>query len=86
MLDTMSVENVNTWISGGGLVGVLTSLNWCRMKIKQQCDIINSMKEKCEKKHDIVDSKFNTVIGKMESINLRLEKAVTLLEERTAHG
>jgi len=41
MLETMSIDNINSWISGGGFVGVIASLAyntvWCKMKLKSQC-------------------------------------------------
>jgi esterase/lipase len=50
MFETVSIGNVNSWISGGSLTGVLVSLTWCRLKIRTQCKTITAMSEAMKKK------------------------------------
>jgi hypothetical protein len=56
-IEGASVDNLNTWISGGGFLGILTSTIWCRVKIKQQCSVITELKQEMKTKADDEDLK-----------------------------
>jgi hypothetical protein len=52
LFDTVGIDNVNSWISGGGFLGVLSQSIWCRIKIKSQCATIADLKKEIKDKAD----------------------------------
>jgi polyhydroxyalkanoate synthesis regulator phasin len=46
-------------------------------------DLVKEIKIEQKEKHDKIDEKFETVTYELQTINIRLERVVTLLEERT---
>lgn len=64
---------------------ILLLIGWLAMKV-------NSLEKKeaerritCDRRHFDVDKKYNRVLDMLTATNLKLERAVTLLEERTVH-
>jgi hypothetical protein len=57
MFENASIDNINSWISGGGGLVFLSSLLWCRLKIRAQCDTISELKKEMKLKADDEDFK-----------------------------
>jgi len=80
MFETVAVDNVNSWISGGSALGVLTSLNWCRIKIKSQCAIITELKKEMKSKVD--EKTFDKFDRKNDSAHGRIFDQINTLPAR----
>jgi hypothetical protein len=80
LIEGAAVDNVNSWISGGGFLGVLASTIWCRIKVKQQCDTIIELKKDLREKAD--KDVLSTMDKKNELAHNRLGDKIDALPQK----